>query len=70
LSKNIHTIQKVTDIRLVASDKVVLQAKAEKLNYVFKSHYQKAGQTHNTKVANMSFKNISNVKHFGPTLTN
>jgi hypothetical protein len=48
---------------------VGLQLNPEKTKYVVISRYQKSGQKHCIKIANMSFENVAKFKYLRTTLT-
>jgi hypothetical protein len=43
---------------------------AEKNRYMLLSHHQNAGQNWDMKIANISFKNVSQFRYLGMTVTN
>jgi hypothetical protein len=53
-----------------SSKEVTLEVNTEKTKYMLLSHHQNAGQNHNIKMANRSFENVTQLKHFGMTVTN
>jgi hypothetical protein len=63
MKKNAETLNEV-------SDEFGLEVNAEKTTYMLLSRYQNAGQNYNTKTDNRSFKNVSQSKYFGTTITN
>jgi hypothetical protein len=53
-----------------ASKEVGLEVNAEKTRYILLSRHQNAGQNHNIKISNSSFKNVAHFKYLGTTVTN
>jgi hypothetical protein len=64
------TIEENTEGLIDASKEVGLEAKAEKTKCMFLSRHQNAGQNHDIKIVNRSFKNMSQFKYLGTTITN
>jgi hypothetical protein len=64
------TIKKNTETLIDASKEVGLKVNGEKIKYMLLSRHQKAGQSHEIKVANRCFENISHFKYLGTPLTN
>jgi hypothetical protein len=67
---NTDTTKKSTETLLDARRATALEIKAEKTKYMLLSGYPNTGQTHDIKITNRSFKNESQFKYFGMTLTN
>jgi hypothetical protein len=53
-----------------ANKEVGLEANTEKTKCMLQSHHQNAGQNHNIKITNRSFKNVAQFKYLGTTITN
>jgi sorting nexin-29 len=70
LGGSVHAIKKNTEALVVASKGIGLEVKAEKTKYMVMSRNQNAGQNHNIKVDNKSFKRVEQFKCLGTTLTN
>jgi hypothetical protein len=66
---NIDIIKKNTQTLFNASEEVGLEINAEKTKYMLLSRHQNAGQNHDIKIANRSFKNAAQLKYFGTTVT-
>jgi hypothetical protein len=58
LSGSVHTIKKNTKSVVVASKEIGLEVNAEKGKYILMSQDQNAGQNHNVKTDNKSFKRV------------
>jgi hypothetical protein len=69
LGDNIDTTKKNTEILIDASSRV-LEVNTEKTKYMLLSRHQNAGQNLDIKIANRSFENVAQFRHFGMTLTN
>jgi ribosomal protein S2 len=48
---------------------VGLEVNAEKTKYMLLSRHQNAGQTHDIKIANRCFENVTQFRYLGTTLT-
>jgi hypothetical protein len=70
LEDNINTIKKNTEAIIDASKEVGLEVNTEKTKYMLLSRHHNAGQNHNIKISNRSFKNVANFRHLGTTKTN
>jgi hypothetical protein len=70
LGCSINTIKENTDTVLEASRDVRLVINAEKTKYIIVSSHPKSGQNQNIKIENESFKNGTEFKYLGMTLTN
>jgi hypothetical protein len=70
LSGSIHTIRKNTEVLLIASKEIGLEANAEKTKYMAMSRDQKAGQNGYIQIGNESFETVEQFKYLGTTLTN
>jgi hypothetical protein len=70
LGGSAHAIKKNTKAIVVASKEIGLEVNAEKSKYMVMSCDQNAGQKHNIKVDNKSFKRVEQFKYLGTTLTN
>jgi hypothetical protein len=70
LGDNIDTIQKRTETLINAIREVGLKVNAEKTKYILLSHHQNVGQNRDSKEANRSFENVSQLKYLGMTVTN
>jgi hypothetical protein len=69
LGDNIDTIRKNTET-LIDASKVGLEINVEKTKYMLLSRHQNVGQNREIKIANRSFKNVSQFKYLGATVTN
>jgi hypothetical protein len=49
---------------------ISLEVNAEKINYMFLSRHQNAGQNHDVEITNRSFENAAQFKYLGTTVTN
>jgi hypothetical protein len=70
---NIDTIQqntKNTETLMIASKEVGLEINIEKTKYIFLSRHQNAGRNRDIKIANRSFKNVSQFKYLETAVTN
>jgi hypothetical protein len=70
LEDNIDTIEKNTKTLIDSSKEVDLEINVQKTKYILLSRQQNAGQNGDIKIANISFKNVSQFKYFGKTVTN
>jgi hypothetical protein len=59
LGDDIDTIQKNTETLIDASEEVGLEINVEKTKYMLLSHYQRAGENRDTKMANRSFETVT-----------
>jgi hypothetical protein len=48
----------------------MLEVNVEKTKYMLLSHYQNAGQNHDTKITSRSFENVTWLKYLEATATN
>jgi hypothetical protein len=69
LRDNINTIKMNTEASIDASKEVGLEINAEKTKYMLLSRYQNIGQNRDIKIVNRSFKNVSQFKYLGTTVT-
>jgi hypothetical protein len=69
LGDNIDTIKKNIETLTDASKEIGLEIKVEKTKYMLLSRQQNVGQNRDIKIANRSFKNLSQFKYFGTTVT-
>jgi hypothetical protein len=70
LGDNIDTINKNTKTLIDASQEVGLEINVEKLKYMLLSRHLNPGQNQDVNIASRSFKNVSQFKYFGGTVTN
>jgi hypothetical protein len=70
LGDNIDTLEKNTEALIGAGKEVGLEVNAEKTKYMLLSRHQNAGQNHNIKIDDRSFKNVAQFKYLGTTVTN
>jgi hypothetical protein len=70
LGGSIHAVKKNTEALVVASKEIGLEVNADKTKYMVMSRNQNAGQNHNIKLDNKSFKRVEQFKYLGTTLTN
>jgi hypothetical protein len=64
LGDSIDTINKNTRTLIDASKEVGLEIKVEKAKYMLLSHHQNVGQNRHIEIANRSFGNVSQFKHW------
>jgi hypothetical protein len=69
LRDNIDTIKKNTETLIGANKEVGLEIHVEKTKYMFLSRHQNVGQNRDIKIASKSFKNVSQFKYLGITVT-
>jgi hypothetical protein len=65
LGENINAINKNKEVVLQASKEAGLEVNTEKIKCMVMSHYQNAGQNHNSLTANKSFEMWQSLKYFG-----
>jgi hypothetical protein len=70
LGDNIDIINKNTETLIDASKEVGLEVSIEKTKYMLVSRDQNADQNREIKIGNRSFKNVSQFKYLGMTVTN
>jgi hypothetical protein len=70
LGDNIHTLKKNTEALIDASKEVGLEINIERTKYMLLSRHQNVGQNGDIKIANILFKNVSQFRYLGKTLTN
>jgi len=70
LGRSIHTVMKNTEALVVAGKEIRLEVNAVNTMYRVMSPDQNAGQSHNIKIDNSSFKRVELFKHLETTLTN
>jgi hypothetical protein len=70
LGDNIDTITKNTQTLTDASKEVGLEVHTEKTKYMLLSRHQNAGQNHDIKKTNKSYKNVAQFRYLGTTVTN
>jgi hypothetical protein len=63
-------MNKNTETLIDASKEVGLEINVEKTKYILLFHNQIAGQNRDIKIASRLFKNVSQFKYLGTTLTN
>jgi hypothetical protein len=62
LGESIHTIRKITEALVIASEKIDLEVNAEKIKHMVKSRDQNAGQNGNIQIGNKSLENVEQFK--------
>jgi hypothetical protein len=70
LGASIDAIKKYTGTLIEASKGVGLEVNAEKSRYMLLSRHQDSGKNRSIEIANRSFKNVSQFKYLGTTVTN
>jgi hypothetical protein len=65
LGDNIGSIKKNTETLIDASKEVGLEINIEKTKYMLLSNHWNSGQNKHIKIANRSFKNVSQFKYLG-----
>jgi hypothetical protein len=70
LGDNINIIKENTQALPDTGMEVGLDVNAEKIEHMFLSHHQNAGQNHDTKIANRSIENVAQFKYLGTTVIN
>jgi len=70
LGGSLHTAEKYTEVLVVASKEIGLEVNADKTKCTVMSRDQNAGQSHNIKTDNSSFKRVEEFKCLGTPLTN
>jgi hypothetical protein len=70
LGDNIDSIKKNTETLINACKEVGLEINVKKTKSMLLSRHQNVGRNRDIKIANKSFENVSQFKHFGTTLTN
>jgi hypothetical protein len=70
LGIGIHAIKNNTEALVVTSKETGLEVNAGKTKYMVVSRNQNAGQNHNIKIDNKSFKRVEQFKYLGTTVTN
>jgi hypothetical protein len=70
LGDDIDTINKNTEPLIDASMEIGLEVNIEKTKYILVSCYKNADQNWDIKIAKRSFKNVSQFRYFGTTVTN
>jgi hypothetical protein len=63
LGRSAHTINKTTEILMVASKEIALEVNADKTKYMVMSRDQNAGRSHNIKTDNSSFKRVEGLSY-------
>jgi hypothetical protein len=63
LGDNTDTIKKNTETLTDANKEVALEINVEKSNYMLLSRHQNVGQNRDIKIANRSFRNVSQFKY-------
>jgi hypothetical protein len=69
LGDNIDTMNKNTETLIDAGKEVGLEINVEKTKYMLLSRHQNVGENRDIKTANRSFKNVSQFKYLGTTVT-
>ena len=70
LGRRVHTIKKNKEALVVASKETGLDINVEKTKYMVIPWDKNAGQNHNIKIYNKSFKRAEQFKYLGTTLIN
>jgi hypothetical protein len=70
LGDNIDIIKKNTETLIDASKEIGLEINVDKTKYMLLSRHQNEGRNRDIKTANRSFKNVSQFKYLGTTVTN
>jgi hypothetical protein len=70
LGNNMDTIKKDTETLIDARQTVCLEMNVKKTKYILLSRRENVGQNRDIKIANRSFKNVSQFKCLGTTVTN
>jgi hypothetical protein len=70
LSGRVHTVKGNKKASLLGSKEIGLEVNSDKTKYMVMSRDQNAGQSHNIKTDNKSFKRVEELKYLGTTLTN
>jgi hypothetical protein len=65
LGDNIGTIRENRETLIDCSKEVAVEVNAEKTKYVLLSRHQNARKNHVIKIANKSFENVAQFRHFG-----
>jgi hypothetical protein len=65
LGDNVDAIKKNMKTLIDASKEVGLEINVEKTTYMLLSRHRNVGRIRNIKIANRSFKNVSQFKHWG-----
>jgi 5,10-methylene-tetrahydrofolate dehydrogenase/methenyl tetrahydrofolate cyclohydrolase len=67
--KKTDAVKKNTEALLDASKEADVEVNSEKIKYMLRSNYLKAGEKHNIKTVNRSFEDEEKFKYLGTTLT-
>jgi hypothetical protein len=70
LGDNINTIKENTETLIAASKENGLEVNTEKTKYMLLSRHQNAGQNHDIKIGNRSFRNETQFKYLETLVTN
>jgi hypothetical protein len=65
-----NAVKENTETLIDASEEVGLEINVDKAKYMLLSRRQNAGQNRDSKIANRSFENVSQLKYLGMTVTN
>jgi hypothetical protein len=70
LRENIYTVNRNTETLIEVSKEVGLEINVEKSKYMMLSRHPNVGQNRDLKIANRSFRNVSESKYLETTVTN
>ena len=66
---SVHTIEKNTEILVVANKEIGLEVNVDETKYMVMSRDQNARRSHNIKIDNSLFEIVEQFKYLGTTLT-
>jgi len=69
LGGSVHTIEKNTEILVVANKEIGLEVNVDETKYMVMSRDQNARRSHNIKIDNSLFEIVEQFKYLGTTLT-